>query len=76
MVCTIYCYLHGVLKMDFVLQDLKIKYILRQASRHTCTGKLNYVFLKIVNGRSKLIHQESRQNTDLKRHLSRRYISL
>ena len=68
-----YYILHGVLKMDFVLEDLKIKYILMQASRHMYR---NYVFLKIVNGRSKLIHQESRQNTDLKRHLSRRYISL
>ena len=33
-----YYILHGVLKMDFVLEDLKIKYILIQASRHTCAG--------------------------------------
>ena len=39
-----YLYLHDVLKMDFVLEDLKIKYILRQVSRHACKGKLNYVF--------------------------------
>ena len=43
-------YLHGVLKMDFVLEDLTIKYILRQVSRHTYKGKLNYVFWKLWMG--------------------------
>ena len=44
-------YLHDVLKMDFVLEDLKIKYILRQVSRHYIyKGKLNYVFWKLWMG--------------------------
>ena len=35
-------HLHGVLKMDFVLEDLKIKYILIQVSRHACKG-INWI---------------------------------